>query len=803
VKGNSGADFGADSLDYVCFNTAEELTEQWQTFNYAIIGDGTTRTYYISFTGMDTSVEIADLQIAPAIQFADLRQRDAMLTKLKAYKNAYNWDPTLLDDFAITETIANLEAIGDESSQGDLDGQLVTAREVLNEFLKENMDDYIPAGNVAATTNGAGTPNVDNKVSTWVAKLQKAYTFGDWHCLPDGRGFWENNGTPFDLGHFQQSATWGNGAPTAPMGLYMQKVMDPGSYVFAVNAGGAFRENKKNSWNNDDGMKPCYGVAYAVKIVDGAATDTIAVQIQDVSSTFQIDDDSQETRQYLGLTPFIITAQIAEAGTYEFGIKVYCKEAYQTLARGSVAYVINPSLWGKNENKYNQRQLAYEADVLEQITTGRTQLTTAAENLANAEAFWGKAELQACVDTVETKIAAYEALSQDDIIATYEDYYEKTTANDNGLMTYEVYQAATKDIIAANRRFTALNDTLNSIQVAISAAEDAKAMRIYNASTGAAALDAAIASAKGVQANMKAAQYSEENAAAIVAANAALEEAVETFKASVPASAMTVIADIDFANVPVLDEETQTYTVAGAVNSMVLPSFSDEAGTTFGQGWYVNGEKTLADIMRLGNGEGLVSIPAEQQVSGTNILKIDFDIYYGNLSGKNAGFYLYGDTTTVAGFFVSKYSGTAVTNTFNLDYSDKYIPKVGASNAANEVICVENNRTHFEVVLDYGEKAMYCKTTAKGVSQTSEKIVLPEDKVVSFGIKSDYNNADRRCWFDNVKIVCLTAPATTPFVPTAIQEVNEAAKVVAPKKVLKNGRIVIDGKYGLNGMIIK
>jgi len=66
-------------------NTAEELTADWQTFNYAIVGDGTARTYYISFTGMATNIEIADVQIAPALQFADLRQRDAMLEKINVY----------------------------------------------------------------------------------------------------------------------------------------------------------------------------------------------------------------------------------------------------------------------------------------------------------------------------------------------------------------------------------------------------------------------------------------------------------------------------------------------------------------------------------------------------------------------------------------------------------------------------------------------------------------------------------------------------------------------------------------------
>jgi hypothetical protein len=113
VAGNGDGVYDG-ATDVVYANTAEELKEEWQTFNYAIVGDGTARTYFISFTGMDPSIEIADLQIAPASQFADLRQRDAMLNKLKIYKECYKWDESLLED--MNAFIEGLEAIGNESS---------------------------------------------------------------------------------------------------------------------------------------------------------------------------------------------------------------------------------------------------------------------------------------------------------------------------------------------------------------------------------------------------------------------------------------------------------------------------------------------------------------------------------------------------------------------------------------------------------------------------------------------------------------------------------------------------------------
>ena len=194
VAGNSVGSYSYPTVaDEVIVNTAEELTEEWQTFNYAIVGDGTARTWFISFVRMTTTIEIADLQIAPAMQYADLRQRDVMLDKLKAYRDCYNWNDEVWATYdGYPEMIAGLEAIGDESGQAELDEYLAVAQEVLDEFLDANMDDYLPYSETyTATTNGAGTPNVDIKFSKWFAKVQKAYTWADWNCLPSGRGFWE------------------------------------------------------------------------------------------------------------------------------------------------------------------------------------------------------------------------------------------------------------------------------------------------------------------------------------------------------------------------------------------------------------------------------------------------------------------------------------------------------------------------------------------------------------------------------------------------------------------------------------
>jgi len=782
-------------------NTAEELTADWQTFNYAIVGDGTPRTYYISFTGMATNIEIADVQIAPAMQFADLRQRDAMLEKMNVYKNAYEWPAEVLADMAVNEAIENLQAIGDESGQAELDDQIATAQEILDEFLKEYMDDYFIPSEATASTGA----KVDIKFNTWYAKVQKASTWGDWTCLPNGRGFWENADQGCsDLGHFQSSANWNNGDPTSPMGVYMQKNLDAGSYVFGIESKAALREPKKNDWNNDDGLRPAYGVAYVVKIVEGQETpDTIASVVKDLDP--------------VEMTPFFVTAKIAEAGKYEIGLKVYCKETHQTLTQGSVTYVHNASLWGKNDNKYSQAQLGYEADVREQIATGRNALTTAAEYLADASYIWGKAELQACVDTIAGKVTEYEALDQDAIISTFDkDLYvkaDRTKTAEAGLLVYEVYDNAVRDILAANKKFVAVNDTLNSIQNAIDAAEATMALRIYDTATGKNALMSAISETKVLQNTMKTVQYSEENAAAIVAANEALNAAVDEFKTTIPASSIATLVDIDFEADAVIEEGGTTGTITGAVGTMEFSNIATDVNDAYPyqQGIWDNGEQKFKGYVRVGNGTGTVTFDptVDGATVGTNILKVNCDFFLQGLSGRFVGFYLKNEADSVVAGYYANYYDNKIDATSNLPielgslqygsggtYANR--PPEGAEGAEGTVLA----KNSFEVILDFGEGSIYATTTsAKGV-KTTVKQGFDKSVPVKFVLQSNYVNNDRRIWFDNLKIQRINAGATDPFVD-AIQEVNPSVVVKAPTKVLKNGRLIINGKYAVNGMLIK
>ena len=780
VAGNTAGTYTYPSTaDEVIANTAEELNESWQTFNYAIVGDGTARTWFISFTTMSTTIEIADLQIAPAMQFADLRQRDVMLEKLKAYRDCYNWKDEVWAQFdGYPEVIAGLEAIGDESGQAELDELLAVAQEVLAEFLDQNMDDYLASN----TDNYLGiNPDDANK-----NKLSK---IGDWIGLPGDRIHWNGHSYP-DFGHFVGNNTWCLGNPDDPMGIYMQRTLDPGSYVFAIDALAHLREDPTSScWTPCDGWNPAYGVAYIVKIVDGVATDTIVSVVKDLDA--------------VNYTTLIASCKITEKGTYEIGCKAYCKDAYKELKNGSTVYLKDASLLGKNDNKYNQRQLAYEANVRAQITTGRENLTTAAGYLADESYLWGKDALKAVVDEVEPKIAAYEAMDQDAIIATYDrDTYVNTTAEETGLLQYQVYQDATKYIIAANREFLAENDTLTSMVAVIENAEKTIGMRLYDSATGKDALQAAIDKAKGIQAQMKAGQYSQENAATIVAANDELSDAVATFTTTIPANCIATLVDIDFEKDAITDIDFETgnyiFSIPGAQGSMEFSSWTDQEPTNqeFQKGYWANGEQLWKGYLRVGNGTGTATFdPTENGSMGTNILKVACDFYVQGLSGRNLGFFLKdAEENPICGLYRNYYDGKDDTNTFDADMSKVWAKSGGSYNNASPADATDSvtanplQKTHFEVILDYGRKSMYCTINSVNGATASNEVAL-EAIPTQFVLQSNYNNNDRRPWFDNLLIQRITAGATEPFDPAGIETVKAAVKV--------------EGIYTLSGQKLK
>ena len=782
--GNNG---GVNSgTDFVNAGYAIQLTADWQTVTFATVADGTNRDWYFYICNMVKDVEIKDVEIYSAVEVADVRKAAEPLAFAKAVLNAYNWEES--DQLAgLKETIEGVEAITSDNSAADLTEALEGLQDALygeDGFLKANMDDYI-------STCATGTKWQD--VTT---KGQKIKTIGDWtHYYIDGEGARNFNTDRMmhcnsnDAATREANAYWlsmpdyGYGNPLGDQGLIMTKELKSGTYIFAL---------KGNSHTNYQSNTPFTG-ADGYQSNDGWRQAKMTLSIENEAGE-KLGEASNAALPALwdDYDQVVVVAKIPADGKYNFVVdcsQPTDNEYYGTnRSFGGSYYLTDPRIYCKLEG-YNSKQLAYIEAVRAQINAGRTNYDTALGYQENADYLWGKAELKACTDTMLVKLQGYEAYDDAAIVDTYdEDTYQAGATNENALLEHEVYVEVARDLIAANRKFLAVNDTLNSLGKAIENAENTLAMRIYSSATGKADLAAAIDNAKNLYASLKSLDYSEENANSIKATNQDLVDAVEAFKASLPASSINVLADIDFST-PAVTAEDGTATIAGTVNTIVLPNYNtdddDMNGTNsfFFQGFWKNGEKILADMLRVGNGEAIVAIEEDKQVTDNNILRLSFDYYFARLTQTNGspggtytGFYLNdADNNKIAQLYYSPYWQAVASeenNTFGLDLDKKYLPSVGASTAQNDAIAAEGNVTHFEIILDYGLKTMYCTTTtSNGTTQTSDMISFSGSKMASFSVVSTHANAARRCWFDNLKIESIAAG---PVDPSAVKDVKVA-----------------------------
>lgn len=204
----------------------------------------------------------------------------------------------------------------------------------------------------------------------------------------------------------------------------------------------------------------------------------------------------------------------------------------------------------------------------------------------------------------------------------------------------------------------------------------------------------------------------------------------------------TTNASIDFSNA--ISENT----VAGTVNSMTL-SGNFELGYTSG------GNTVYGDVLRVGNGTGTVTIPEAQYAGNRDEIVITFDMYFGSLNNRNAGFYLYDNAETpvvIGALYCNKYNNTEVINSFGIDRS--LITSVGSSKASNDAIAAATNKSTFEIHLNYASGTMYVKQSTNGtLKQTTTPVAMGSTNPLKrFVLQSNYDNTDRRCWFDNLVI---------------------------------------------------
>jgi len=779
-----------------CYSfTADDYTEM--AFTVEAPSEG---KIVIDLRGMVADLEIKDIECHAVTSVIDERIAQARLNYIKYIINGFEWtsEYDYFDD--VKADITALEnAI--KTNSADINTYLDNLNGDFKSFAEANLANVFEA---IPTTDGSS--NAENNSANWMNWTAK------WNSL----GYSERNGQYTGKAPWNWSTDrWSHktAAKNMPMQIqWMRKAsgdwdniatltctLDKGTYFYSVDGQGGMMTLNKERWARHSGYE-CASTQIFFG-VDGAAT-----------ANDTLDCGMLPTQNYKS---YINKYVLAEDSKVNLGIR--CNQTLDVL-NGFDVFFANPMLYKvlvKGELTPNQK--TYLSLVETQIAKLEERIKEAEELVAatQTEKPWGKENLQKGIDAAKARLEVMKKYNQEEILEAMAN--ETASFNVEGGMFYVDGEYITKDSVytktalcdvfeAAGSNylknefidvFNALNTPLTDMPAAIEAAKVAKTQRIFSSSSKMGELGNEITKVENLYKEKLAAAYSAENAQALVDAKAALAQLVEDFKAAIQSN---VLVDIDFEGASFVKHEDPSgeadtyYTIAGKAGEMKIGEVAEALGTTLYELGYRASEEAETDsvgMLRVGGGSATVDFAAAP-TNTDEIVRVSFDYYFGNLITKSAGYYLTAGTDTICGLFCSMYDGKDTYNTLGVDYM-AVLTKVGSGSASNAAIAAASNKSHFEVVLDYGKKTMYCTTTSsKGTATTEEVALNPEQKATGFILASDYsNNTDRRCWFDNLKVESIAVGEST-----GINEVASVAKASKIIKAIENGKLVIKTDKG-------
>jgi len=360
------------------------------------------------------------------------------------------------------------------------------------------------------------------------------------------------------------------------------------------------------------------------------------------------------------------------------------------------------------------------------------------------------------------------------------------------------YQGAKNQVVADNKVFPDLAADIEAAKGVL-----ADPMNVNgDKKTFQAAIDAAQTTYNDIFANTTAASM-EADSQTMSQARVDLAAAVEAFKAS---AVLTPIIDIDFSNTfEAVEEEGETvaYVIKGAAGEMTFPVDVVETDNTqdvtkFQLGW---GEvESVKEVLRVGKGAGTVEL--SEVPSDNDIIRASFDVWFGKFVTYG---YLSFDLQNaagerIAGFSYCRYDNATKYNDFpGLDFGKSN----NISNVNNESIYTDANKTTMDIIVDHKAQSIQAVMTTSSAVYTSELAPMPaleDTKVAKVVLASEYSNAGRRSWFDNLKVYQYASQADGPIFD-AIKSINvkSADNAVYTLSGLRVKGAVKPGLYIVNG----
>ena len=761
----------------------------------------------IDLRGLSEGLKICDVTCQAAEKIYDTRIPEKRIAYINSVLNSYEFSEDSKAE--LQEAIAEVETLISDDADEGYDNAMENLDLAWEGFVTDNFSNVLNSINTGASGNYSA--NWDN----WTGKFNKLNSEASAYNAVSGWSWstdrWchktaETN-SPLQIQWMRTaSGTWDNIATNTT-------TLDKGTYFFGFQGAGGMMTLNRDRWTRSQ-AKEC--------------AETYVFFNNDTTEMFLLPTSNEMASTYGNV---IYKFEVAEDNTpVKFGIRCNLGQG-QVVTDGFDVNFYHPVLYKVLvKGELTPEQKTYLANVQTQIDALKGRIEVAEDYVAETqkELPWGKEDLKAGIEEAKKRFDVWDAMSEDDRLATMDNYsaeYEATQAPyyvDGAYVlkdtTYidKTEKALQNIIMNAGVRylnnnfitpFVNKNAPLTDLAVAVENANAVYSEPINN-SGDKETFKAVIDAAQALYNTQLVAPYSQEVVDALVAKKKELSLASDAFIASVKKD---VIVDIDFSTpareIPATVEgELSKYAIDGTKGTMnILGTFSAEMQKEWTQFAYGQGFNDMCtDVLFVGKGAAEVDLGYE--VKDNDAIIASFDIWYGYLDKAEFGFYFKDVDNNDIASFCRKAGSAATANLLGLDESAAAISQVGGRNNGNVQgnICKDNNKTHFEVTLNYASKNMFVTTVNKaGKKVIHPTVAMPEGvgKATKLYFNSTYGNGERCCWLDNIVISVIgDVPSGIANVTTATQN---AAKAV---KKIENGQIVIvknGKKYTVAGAQIK
>lgn len=823
---NTVLSYGADGVcgGYTFSFTTDKFTEV--NFPVTAPADG---QIVIDLRGLSEGLEICDVTCQAAEQVYDTRIPENRIAYIESILNSYDF--TDRDSYGdLAESIAIIKEMINNGEEEGYDTEMENLEGMWEPFVTECF------ANVLNTINTGGTGNYSANWDNWTGKFNKMSSDASAQNAVSGWS-WSTDrwchktasaNSPLQIQWMRGfSGDWDNIATNTT-------TLDKGTYYFGVQGAGGMMTLNKNRWVRSE-AKEC---AETYLFFNNDTTDMFLLPTSnDMASTFgnviykfEVAEDNTPVK--FGIRCNIGQNQVAGDG---FDVNFFHPVLYKVLVAGELT----------------PEQDTYLSNVQTQIDALKGRITVAEGYVAadQKQRPWGKENLQKGIDEAKKRLAVWEAMSQEDRLATLDNFsakYEVTQApyyvdgayvlkdttysddtekalqnvimnagvryiNNEFISKFESHNAPLLDVVAL---IDNANETLNNPLYA----DGDKTTFQSKISESKAAYDAIVAATTDAT--------REDDVTRLNEIVTVLEAASEAFKKS---AEISPIATFDFeGGYEKIDNEGEVSYVVKSVEDNLNMVFadgqlSDKANDVYDYDLSYQIVKSKSDaindgnILVIGNTVNLLELTDVVAPTPNDVLRIDFTMYnpvWGNSVGTPEVLLLDAEKNTIGGF--RRGTWNAVDYCSFGDLAGKLFETDKPSQLKDCFAVTGGSRVDYKLIFDFKALTMQASVIQyKGDANTCEVSAETSGETVPFGEVRNLPKyfsisgaapkmiSARRSSIDNIKIYRYASKATTSGITDVETETAEASKAV---KKIENGKIVIvkgGKKYTVAGAQIK